>query len=207
MKPQPAAKRSLLFGTVTATVVGGLAYYRSRQHDVKATTLFDGTTPATIETYPEPVVTISWNRKKTPTEPDDIRVFKSVLLPEKETEAMLHAYEAAGEASTVRWNINELPSNSPMEDTHAVDAIARDSFATFLPRGYDGQSFWEAWFAAKTRDEKHDEVVFISVFDGHCGGAVSKLLGKTLNASLALGYANMRRNETYQSMEDLLIGT
>lgn len=84
---------------------------------------------------------------------------------------------------------NVLPSKTACEDRHAIDIVSRADIAALLAQS-EGQSVWDNWANMKIplgeAGDGKDDLVFVSVFDGHMGSpAVSDLLKKTFHTCMA----------------------
>ena len=127
-----------------------------------------------------------------------------VLLPESETESYLKMNELSTRVTRsgnpmVRWEENVLPSNPKCEDRHVVDIVSRTHLPALLSPPTADESVWDRWAAMKLcrkdgvmeGDQGKDDVVMISVFDGHGGSySMSELLRKTFHPCLAWAMAN-----------------
>jgi len=127
---------------------------------------------------------------------DDPRTSIHALMSEEETETYLHknakttVVKRQGNPVT-RIDENILPAKTATEDRHAVDIIKRSDLASLLAPKL---SFWDEWAARKdspdSKGEGSDDLVFVSVFDGHMGSAAtSHLLKLTMHACMAWMFA------------------
>ena len=117
------------------------------------------------------------------------------LMPFEETEGFLRANEKTTVVDrpgnpVIKVDENVLPSKTACEDRHAVDIIPRGRLASLLSPYAQGTSFWDSWAKAKVSPAEpgdgSDDIVMISVFDGHCNStATSDLLMKTLHPCIA----------------------
>lgn len=119
------------------------------------------------------------------------------LMPEEETEAFLKKNEKSTTVKRtgnpiIKIDENTLPSKTATEDRHAVDIVRRSDLASLLSSSLP--SFWDQWAKSKIpANEKGDgseDLVMVSVFDGHMGSAAtSNLLMHTMHACVAWMFA------------------
>lgn len=128
-----------------------------------------------------------------------------VLQPEEDNEAYLRSRERKVKVErknnpVAGWDENVLPSKGD-EDAHAIDIVSRADLMTLLEPVSPDSSFWDQRASIRippnsdgvVRDggaRGGDDLVMISVFDGHGGSGVSQLLKKSFHACLAWTMAN-----------------
>lgn len=114
------------------------------------------------------------------------------LMSEEETEAFLKRHEEVTRVRrpgnpVIKIDENVLPSKTACEDRHAIDTVSRADINSLLKPSSQGSSIWDTWARMKISPDEvgngEDDLVFVSVFDGHMGSpAVAELLKKTFHA-------------------------
>jgi pyruvate dehydrogenase phosphatase len=117
------------------------------------------------------------------------------VMPQEETEAFLKANEKSTVVNrpgnpVIKIDENVLPSKMACEDRHVVDIVSRADIEALLGPHTGSTSIWDDWSRMKVAPgeagDGRDDLLFVSVFDGHMGSpAVADLLQKTLHTCLA----------------------
>lgn len=181
------------------------------------TTMFNGWN-ATLQTHQAPAVKVKFNLgpwgKTTP------YTYDCLLLSPGEAEKKLTQNQrqlAFNRAGNPLWrlDINTLPSNTVMEDSHAFDVISK----TDLPALLEAGSFWKQWYDVRTKilgdhrgvqskaGDGGKDLIMASVFDGHGGAQVAELCGKALHACIARAIAQNTCAERPKEVPSVLIET
>ncbi|WVW84565.1 hypothetical protein I302_106599 [Kwoniella bestiolae CBS 10118] len=158
----------------------------------------------------KPTFTLTRNVSPWGTGPET-QITHHILLPSEECEAKLARNQASHEVRrkgnpVVRVETNSLAANDKCEDEMSIDLLT-SSDLPHLRKGEEGKGFWEYWgklrnklsigLVANEGDEKEksdgsEDMMLLSVLDGHGGGQTSSLLRKVLHGTICWGLGGLR---------------
>jgi hypothetical protein len=119
----------------------------------------------------------------------------------------------------VAWHKNTLAVTDPHEDRNSGDHVDGDTLARLLGAHHEQGGLWGAWDELRSRNlakskfrgaaaEQEgglagaDDLVFLTVIDGHAGSAVSELLYKTLHACLATAVGKLKAGHLHPGLQE-----